>query len=864
MSWVTAIWAAVMGACLAIALPYLFIAVRQRRPVHLIFSTAIVSTMAIAAAELMMMRAGSIQQIGKVQQWAHLPIFILVVTIVAFVRLHFGTGRLWLGLAACVVRFACLIINFLVPPNLNFREITALGHLHFLGDTVSVPVGVVSPWIHLAELSSLLLLAFVVDASIGLWRRGNPENRRRALMVGGSITVFILVAAGWAAMIHLKIIHAPYLVSLPFGAVIVAMAFELSYDMFSALQVARKLQLSEAARRESEARFRIVADSAPVLIWMAGPDKLCVFFNKGWLDFTGRTMEQELGNGWSQGVHPDDLDECLKTYVAAFEARQPFVMQYRLRRYDGEYRWIKDDGVPRYDVQKNFAGYIGSCVDINDWITKEQALRKSEERMSLAVEAANLGLWEWDLSTNEMWGTKTRLALLGLSASEKITIEDVLALTHVDDRDRLRQAMNDVVRTGKDYNFEYRVIFPDGSVRWMEQRGRCVSGVDGKTIALRGVSMDVTERKQAQEQFQLATEALPSGIIIVNDRGDIVLVNLHIEELFGYHRDELVGKPVEALIPERLVAEHPAHRAKFLSAPQARAMGAGRELFARRKDGTEFPVEIGLSPIPTPQGILVLASVVDISARKAAEAEARRRREQINLLTRVSLLGEMTASIAHELNQPLSAIVSNANAGMRFIAKGNVDPGTLREILVDVVSDGHRAHDIIRAVRNTVKKGGTVRQQINLNDTIVKVVHMVQPDAGAHSCELKISLAKNLPTVEGDPVQIQQVLINFINNAFDAMRETPSNKRSVEILTEQNGDGTICVSVRDHGGGIPDEARGRLFEQFFTTKKEGLGMGLAIVRSIIEAHGGKIGAENVDGGGARFYVILPTSKDPVQ
>src|SRR6266513_3169146 len=153
-----------------------------------------------------------------------------------------------------------------------------------------------------------------------------------------------------------------------------------------------KRKIAEEELRESEERFRTIADAAPVLIWMAGVDKLCNFFNKPWLDFTGRSLEQEMGNGWAEGVHPDDLQSCLKTYVEAFDARKPFVMQYRLRRHDGEYRWISDNAVPRYDAQKNFAGYIGSCIDITELLSKDEALRESEERMSLAMDAANLGV----------------------------------------------------------------------------------------------------------------------------------------------------------------------------------------------------------------------------------------------------------------------------------------------------------------------------------------------------------------------------------------------------------------------------------------------------------------------------------------
>ena len=246
----------------------------------------------------------------------------------------------------------------------------------------------------------------------------------------------------------------------------------------------------------------------------------------------------------------------------------------------------------------------------------------------------------------------------------------------------------------------------------------------------------------------------------------------------------------------------------------------------------------------------------DITDRKQAEEEARHRREQINLLGRASLLGEMTASIAHEVNQPLSSIMGNAGAGQLLIDRGDVDLTTLREILLDVETDARRAYEIIGNIRNTMKKGSTVRQRIDANAIVTQVTHMLQPDIAARSVELTTSLAWDLPMVTADPVQIQQVLVNLLSNALDAMHETPLEERKMQVVTGRNSDGTISVSVRDRGGGITPEIRAQLFDQFFTTKEKGLGMGLSIARSIVEAHGGKIEAET-DGGGARFSFTLP-------
>jgi PAS domain S-box-containing protein len=618
---------------------------------------------------------------------------------------------------------------------------------------------------------------------------------------------------------------------------------------------------AEHSLAESEARFRNMADTAPVQIWMAGPDKLCTFFNAGWLAFTGRTFEQELGNGWTESVHQDDLKACLTTYENAFDAQKPFTMQYRIRRHDGVYRTITDDGVPRYDAAGKFLGYIGACLDITDLLQKETALSEFEERIALAAEAAQLGVWELDTATNEFWVSDKIRQLFQFEGGAGISYAEFQERVHPEDRENRRALVETAIESAGGYETEFRIVLPDGTLRWIAGRARCWKRGDSGSMRLLGVSMDVTKRRQAEELFRAAVEASPSGTVLLDPDARIVLVNAHIEKLFGYGREELIGQPVEVLLPQGSGDQPLGYRSNLIPAPQVGTSDEGVELLARRKDGTEFPVEISINPTQTPQGLLVLASVTDLSERKAAKEEARYRREQVELLSRVSLLGEMTASVAHELNQPLAAIMSNANAGMRFIDNGKLDGAQLREILEDVVSDGARAHDIISQVRRAIKKGEAISGRINLNDVVRNVAYMVQQDAVAHSCEVQMSLADKLPVIDGDPTQIRQVIFNLVSNAFDAMFDAPAANRKVEITTAHNGNGMVSVAVRDHGHGIPAAAQDRLFEHFFTTKEEGLGLGLAIVRTIIEAHGGRIAAENVKGGGARFSFNLPVSRE---
>src|SRR6202035_3772152 len=281
------------------------------------------------------------------------------------------------------------------------------------------------------------------------------------------------------------------------------------------------------------------------------------------------------------------------------------------------------------------------------------------------------------------------------------------------------------------------------------------------------------------------------------------------------------------------------------------------ELFGRRKDGTEFPVEIGSSLIESQEGTLVLSVIVDISARKEAEAGTRQHREEIAHLSRVAIMGEMAGALAHELNQPLTAIVNNSSAGRRFIAKGRADLPKLDRLLEAILSDGRRGGEIIRGIRGMVRKGQEVRSPVNLNDVIARVLGFVRSDALERHCALITEPEPQLPLVQANLVQMQQVLLNLVVNAFEAMRETPAAERRVIIRSEREKGDRVRVSVRDFGAGLPAEEPRRIFERFFSTKREGMGMGLAIARSIITSHGGELAAANAQGGGACVNFSLP-------
>jgi two-component system sensor kinase FixL len=410
------------------------------------------------------------------------------------------------------------------------------------------------------------------------------------------------------------------------------------------------------------------------------------------------------------------------------------VLHYRIRRHDGEYRWVADNGVPRHDAQGNFAGYIGSCSDI-------------------------------------------------------------------------------------------------------------------------------TERLRAEDKFRQVFERAPNATIMVDGRGTMVLVNAQVEPLFGYQRGELIGLPIETLIPERLHREYARHRGHFMSNPHMRAMGAGGDLFGRRKDGVEVPVEVGLNPISTVDGLFVVASVTDITARRRAEAESRRLQQEVAHISRIATMGELLAAIVHELGQPMTAILANAQAGLRLTGAGREHAKEVRDILGDIVADERRANQVIARLRSLFRKGEGKRQPLTVSDLINDVVSIVRADADLRQVAIKLDVAAALPRVSGDRVQLQQVLLNVFVNAFEAMAERTDGPRELTVRACALGDERVQVDVVDTGLGIAADNVESLFEPFVTTKPGGMGMGLSVASSIVRAHDGQLWAANNPDIGATFYIVLPAMPD---
>jgi two-component system, LuxR family, sensor kinase FixL len=362
--------------------------------------------------------------------------------------------------------------------------------------------------------------------------------------------------------------------------------------------------------------------------------------------------------------------------------------------------------------------------------------------------------------------------------------------------------------------------------------------------------------RASEQRFRAVVESAPSAILLVDDKGMITLANARAETIFGYKRTELVARSVEMLIPERFHIAHAALRNIYASDPQARAMGAGRELSACRKDGREIPVEAALSPMPTKDGMFVLVSVVDVSERKKVEQATARQRDELAHLSRVAMLGELSGSLAHELNQPLTAILSNAQAAQRFLAQSPPRIDKLAEILADIVKSDHRAEAVIQRLRSMLRKEDSQRHPLDINEVVQESMRLMGSDLLSRHVVASTDLAEALPAVSGDRNQLQQVLLNFVINGCDAM-DGKEVDRQLLVRTHATAQGNVEVCVTDRGAGIPTENIERIFEPFMTSKATGMGLGLAICRSIVEAHGGRLWATNNPDSGATLHCELP-------
>ena len=355
----------------------------------------------------------------------------------------------------------------------------------------------------------------------------------------------------------------------------------------------------------------------------------------------------------------------------------------------------------------------------------------------------------------------------------------------------------------------------------------------------------------------------PDGIMTIDADGTIESFNPASETLFGYRADEVIGQNVKILMPEPYHGEHDGYLARYLATGKKNIIGVGREVAARRKDGTVFPVELAVGEMEIEGQKKFTGFIRDISRRreaedllKASEQRLKQLQSEFVHVSRLSAMGEMAATLAHELNQPLAAMMNYAQATRRLLeGSAAEDAERLRDLMTKAVAQANRAGDIIRRLRSFVAQGETERSLDDIGEVVNEACALALIGARSDGVETTLALADDLPTVLIDRVQIQQVIVNLIRNALDAMEG--QERRTLRIETARGDDGTLAVAVADNGPGLDAAIAEKLFTPFNSSKDDGMGIGLSISRTIVEQHGGRIWAVPNEGGGVVFSFTLP-------
>ena len=366
----------------------------------------------------------------------------------------------------------------------------------------------------------------------------------------------------------------------------------------------------------SDELFRLVADSLPLLVWISGLDKRCTYFNKPWLDFTGRPLESELGDGWADGVHAADLQQCLDTYTRAFDRREPFMMEYRLRRQDGEFRWVLDNAAPLFHRDGSFAGYIGACFDVTEFRQADAERRVANDRLRLAMESGKSVGWEWDLKTNRDIWFGDLSTLFGISADiHDGHVDDFRRSVHPEDRVAVWTAVKASMENRTPYAAEFRILWPNGTVRWAAARGQFYYSAAGDPERMLGIAVDITERKRAEEALVSVTRRLIDAqeserARIARDLHDdigqrLAALAITLEHVTGLQPDSSsdtrdclreLQTQTAGIIAGVQALSHELHSSRLLHRGVAAAMGAFCEELSAQK---RIEIDFGCQHVPS-------------------------------------------------------------------------------------------------------------------------------------------------------------------------------------------------------------------------------------------------------------------------
>ena len=638
-------------------------------------------------------------------------------------------------------------------------------------------------------------------------------------------------------------------------------------------------KLIQLSLRQRERELRELLETIPAMTVTVLPDGSSVSIGKRFSEYSGLSEADGQGSGWKVCIHPDDLDSHVCKWEASLKSGDPLEVETRFRRADGQYRWFLARAAPLRDDAGTIVRWYEVLTDIEDRKQAEQALRDSQAKLEAAQRSAHVGWWERDFTTDQLTASNEVCRIFGVQPLNLSSLhERRLQLIHPEDRPRVAEAAAAARLPGAPrYDIEYRVIRPDGVERTVHSQADMTWDESRQPLRQFGVLQDITELRRTEKELRAREEALRrseaylaeaqglshTGTIVFNATSAVYWSDESFR-IWGF--DPELGVPDRATVFRRI---HPDDRER-ITAEVDEALRLRRDFTTEFRivlpDGSLKYIEATGRPLVSTDGARVelIATQFDVTERKRAEKQSEKLRQlEVDLahMNRLGIMGELTASLAHEILHPVATARNNARAGMRFLDMQPPDLPEVREALACVVRDSDRAKEIVDRVRDHMKKAPARKVPFDLNEAIGEVIIMVRTALEREKVSVHTSLMEHMAPITGDRVQLQQVLLNLIMNAVESMSSASDESRELTIRTEQLKVGGIVVAVHDSGPGIDPDRLDQVFHPFYTTKVTGTGMGLAICRSIIASHGGRLWAEANQPRGVVFQFTLPPGTD---
>jgi hypothetical protein len=619
------------------------------------------------------------------------------------------------------------------------------------------------------------------------------------------------------------------------------------------------LEQALAKVRTSEDRLKRIINTIPALVWSARPDGTADYFNERWLAYTGAPAPNAGDWDWSRVVHPEDRARLEKHWSGLLASGKPDETEARLRRHDGVYRWFLLRCSPLCDESGNVIKWYGTNTDIEDLKRAEDALRASESNFRLIVDSVP------GLVCTETPESGVELVNRQFLEYTGKTFEDArnwstTGLVHEDDLSRVIDHWIFSNATGKTHDIEYRLRRADGVFRWFHVRGLASRDAGGTIVRWYYLFSDIEDRKNAEQALQasqrdlsLIIETIPALVWCAAPDGDLTYVNERVLEYTGATLNSVAMSRWTAFL-------HPDDvEATVRAWSQAVATGRPHDVQyrLRRADGAYRWFQVLGQPLRDKDGGIArwYGLLIDIEDRKNAEEALLRTQARLSRASQIAAVGELAASIAHEVNQPLSAVVANGHACLRWLLADPPNLPKAHQAAERIVRDGKEAGEVVRRVRALFRREPQERLTLDLNEVISEVLDLVRSEAARKRVSVETELGKDAVFVAGDRVQLQQLILNLLRNGMEAMDAIVNRPKKLFIRSVRQGDETVLIEIRDCGVGLPDPEK--IFDAFFSTKENGLGMGLSICRSIIDAHHGRLWTRSEEPCGTTFCFTLP-------